>query len=228
MRIRVIEDDMNDLQKIRDQLLMIAEKMNVQMDLESFSTPDSIPYDKPVDCYILDIQLGNVDGFTICRKIRDHDTKSLIIFCSHHEELVFQSFRHDVFYFVRKEQLGQDMYEAMKRVSEHLRADQYYIYCTRNENRKLLYSDISFFESVGNDLYVYLVNGDVLRQRKSFSELSKEIVMDSFIQVSRNYIIQKEAVSYMTAEYVMMNDGKKIPIPKSQKQKIINSYFKMK
>lgn len=32
----------------------------------------------------------------------------------------------------------------------------------------------------------------------------------------------------MTAEYVVMDDGKKIPIPKSQKQKIINSYLKMK
>lgn len=52
MRIRIIEDDMNDLQKIKDQLLMIAGKMNIQMDLESFSTPDSIPYDKPVDCWL--------------------------------------------------------------------------------------------------------------------------------------------------------------------------------
>ena len=159
MNIRIIEDDPNDLCRIKSQLSLLSRQLNLPMQIKAYSNQEGIPYNEPVDCYIVDIQLGDTDGFTICRNIREHDTESAIIFCSHHEELVFQSFRYDIFSFVRKEKLSEDLNEAVKRLADHLSSDLYYMYSNRTDFRKIPYRDILFFESVGNDLYTYLKIG---------------------------------------------------------------------
>lgn len=228
MKIRIIEDDPNDLCRIQSQLSLISRQLNIPMQIKAYSNQDDIPYNEPVDCYIVDIQLKDTDGFTICGNIREHDTESVIIFCSHHEELVFHSFRYDIFSFVRKNNLAEDLKEAVNRLAEHLSSDLYYIYSNRADFRKIPYRDILFFESVGNDLYIYLINGEVLRQRKSLVELMKEVSADQFIQLSRNYVVYKKAISVVTSENVTIKDDRKLPISRSQRQKVINSYFKMK
>ena len=57
MKIRIIEDDRNDLCQIQSQLSLISRQLNIPMQIKAYSNQDDIPYNEPVDCYVVDIQL---------------------------------------------------------------------------------------------------------------------------------------------------------------------------
>lgn len=52
MKIRIIEDDRNDLCQIQSQLSLISRQLNIPMQIKAYSNQDDIPYNEPVDCLL--------------------------------------------------------------------------------------------------------------------------------------------------------------------------------
>ena len=117
MRIEtiIIDDSLTDLLRIAQALNHLSSVTDeLQFQTFTYQNPNDMNrYDK--EWYIIDIDLGDISGFDIANEIKVKNPKAYIIFCTSHDDLVFQSFDVDVFYFIRKDHLEQDLLSAVRK-----------------------------------------------------------------------------------------------------------------
>ena len=69
------------------------------------------------DVVFMDIEMPKIDGISICKKIRQINSNTLVVFISNKDELVFSTFEVQPFRFVRKnhyDELLPDLVSALQ------------------------------------------------------------------------------------------------------------------
>jgi len=115
IRCAIVDDNIDDLNKITELINNLSYESNTSFEVESFSDPRKLQLIKPYDLFVLDIDMPEINGFALANKIYVKNQDSVIIFCSAHDDLVFDSFKLNAFYFVRKSFLKEDMILALKK-----------------------------------------------------------------------------------------------------------------
>ncbi|MEG2993675.1 MAG: response regulator transcription factor [Bacilli bacterium] len=177
--------------------------------------------------YFIDIDMPAISGFDLARKIKANNNKAIIIFVSQHSDLVFESYRLETCYFIRKSNLVDDFHFAMEKVTHTLYL-KYSTYCitTSSSLRSVNYTDIVYFEINYNDLYIHLSNGEVLKERKTMKKLLSEISNSNFIQIHYSFYVNSQNINIIEENQVRLISGEILPITKSKYSTIRKEYLK--
>ena len=148
MRIRttVIDDDAYDLKRITNELERISLESEYLFQTSSYTDPDLVK-DFQSDWFIVDIDLNGKSGFDAAGRISRENPAAKIIFCTSHDDLVFQSFGTNVFYFVRKDKLHSDLIDCIKK---YVRTQEnWYLYKNADATTGIDWNRIVYFEVAG-------------------------------------------------------------------------------
>ena len=105
MNICILDDNTADAIIIRETLNCLFKEETV-IDLYKEYTRQ---INKSYDLYMIDIQLNHISGFEVAEEIKLAAPQAIIVFCSSHNNLVYDSFHYEPFYFVRKDHLQNDI-----------------------------------------------------------------------------------------------------------------------
>ncbi|MEG0077102.1 MAG: response regulator transcription factor [Anaerorhabdus sp.] len=177
--------------------------------------------------YFIDIDMPAISGFDLARKIKANNNKAIIIFVSQHSDLVFESYRLETCYFIRKSNLIDDFGFAMDKTLSILE-DKYseYLYSSGASTQMIKYSDILYFEINYNDLFIHLSNGNVLKERKTMKKLSSEITSLNFIQTHYSFLVNALYIDNITEHFILLKAGNPLPITKSRYTSIKKEYLR--
>lgn len=96
-------------------------------------------------------------------------------------------------------------------------------------NRKFYLDEILYFESIGNDVKIFLKNQSFIILKMAISELVSDLKHKDFIRVHRSFVINPKNVSAINSNEVLF-ENKPIPVGRSFKkefdefaEKFINS-----
>ena len=98
----IIDDNKKELNTIESALSTLTYGTEYSLLIDSFFSFTQLDLEEKYNLYILDIDMPDISGFQIARKIYDRYPDATIVFCTNHDDLVFDSFKLDAFYFVRK------------------------------------------------------------------------------------------------------------------------------
>ncbi len=225
--ITIVDDDHNDLNQTKIELKQLATQINCSFTIHTFHNSDFVEYkDFYSDLYILDIDMPNLNGFQLSRKISSNQPNAQICFCSSHEDLVFQSFQLPSFYFVRKKHLNQDLHLALNKFILSYKPNKNYILNHSGIIKKISYNNIVYFEVVGNDLFIHTNDKQTYRDRKSFRKLKDNLDESQFIHISKNFTINFEYINSIEQSTVFMHDGLSFSISQKSAKRIKDSYLK--
>lgn len=177
------------------------------------------------DLYILDIDMPNINGFQLSKKLAHIDPNVQICFCSSHEELVFQSFQLPSFYFVRKSHLKQDLYFALNKFILKYKPITYYSLNHSGIIKNIPYRDIVYFEVLGNDLYIHTKTNQTYHDRLSFRKLKKELDASIFIHVNKNFIVNCAFISSIENYNIKVNNSISFSFSQKQSKRIKDIYL---
>ena len=228
MRIKcaIVDDDTNDLNSITKLASSLQHESDIFFAIESFANPNELNINTPYDLYILDIDMPNINGFALANKIYEKNHDSVIIFCSNHDDLVFDSFKLNAFYFVRKSFLKDDLILALRKFITHtylLNAE--YIYKTNNTIAKIPIKNIVYFEVSGNNLFIHTDNNEY-QERKSMKQLNEDLHVNYFIQISQNFLVNAYFIEKITGNKVIVKDGLSFDIPRRNIHRIKKEYMR--
>ena len=213
----IIDDNKRELNTIESVLSALAYGTEYSILIDSFSSFTQFDKEEKYNLYILDIDMPEVSGFKIARKIYDRYPDAVIIFCTNHDDLVFDSFKLDAFYFVRKSFLKDDLSAALQKFIRNFVSDNsFYLLKTRSEIIKLPYQDIMYYEVTGNDLFIRLFDGTEFSERKSISSILNLIPKNAFVRIDKNFLINLRYVSSISDNKLFLNTGKEFTIPKAR------------
>lgn len=225
--ITLVDDNQNDIDILMAQLNSYPLKKDINFEVSAFINSLDLDILNPETVlYILDIDMPNLNGFALAKQIQEKNSKAIIIFCSQHTNLVFDSFKINTCYFIRKTNLSEDFVYALDK-SLRIINDLYsqYLYNYNNKITLIYYSDILYFEVNHNDLFIQLKNGERLKERKTMKKLLSELSTLQFIQIHYSFLVNCYYVKTIEADKIILANNEELPIAKVHIKEIKKKYL---
>lgn len=223
IRISVIDDDAYDLKGITNELEKISSESEYLFQTTGYTDPDLVK-DFQSDWFIIDIDLNGKSGFDAAGRISRENPAAKIIFCTSHDDLVFQSFGTNVFYFVRKDKLHSDLIDCIKK---YVRTQEnWYLFKSTDVTTGIDWNTIVYFEVANKDLYIHLSNGSELKERKTLKQVISELPENLFLQPSSSYLVNCAFITAVKDKSIVLKDSSEIPIVKDRRREVMQSYLR--
>lgn len=122
--ILIVDDSHDDLKLIKNKIVSFFKNKEINYGIREYLQEDNQYINEESDIAFIDICMP-INGFEVARNILKNSPNTKIVFCTSHNELVFDSFQVDLFGFVRKDHLDADIENVLVK---YLDKTTYYIY----------------------------------------------------------------------------------------------------
>ncbi len=189
------------------------QKANVQIDKYTSGKDFLNAYKaEPYDVVFLDIDMPKISGFDVAEKISE---KALIIFVTTHDELVYSSLKFQLFRFIRKTRLNDELSETVSAVIEHIakrKAEKKIEFQTKDRKIFLLADEIEYIGVYGHWLRVVVTTGEPIECYGSLSEFEKILAPIGFVRTYKSYLVNLKYVYSMEKTKVVMDNKTEVPL----------------
>lgn len=229
----IVEDEKEARSYIRDKLAEEFKKSGKSVSFDLFSDGQEFlsMFEKNYhyDILFFDIEMPGLNGFDLCRKVRELKPDALVVFISGREELVFQSFEVQPFRFIRKGNFSQQLPSLAVSVIKEL------------DNRKA--KMISVIEPVSHDVFSFDVrmikyveasnkecviastNG-LTSVKCKFMQLEELLKEESFLKIHRSYLVNCRYIFYIGKNSVLLTTKEELPISRGHADEIRTAYLR--
>ena len=181
---------------------------------------------EPYDVVFLDIDMPEISGFDVAEKISVNE-RTLIIFVTTHDELVFSSLKFQPFRFMRKAFLDNEIEETVKAVNNKIlkrRTDQRIKFQTREKEIFVLTSNIEYIEVFDHWLRVILNEGKTIECYGSLSEFEGQLVPAGFIRTYKSYLVNFKYVHSIEKSQITLDNGTKLPLSRYKANEVRDKF----
>jgi two-component system LytT family response regulator len=180
----------------------------------------------------LDIQMPTGSGFEVIEQTSQMQYK--VIFTTAHEEYALQAIKANAIDYLLKPIIADELVKAVTKVvnSDEQRLTQLLSMIGKMNSKPkisipcsegLLFvevDEIIRLEADSNYTYIFLSEGKKITASKTMKDMEK-LLPDNFLRVHTTHVINIDKVEkYIKGDggYVLLEDGKTIPVSRSQKQ----------
>jgi two-component system response regulator LytT len=176
----------------------------------------------PVDLLILDIEMPEISGIELAKIV--HPDK-LVIFITADPTHAAQAYELDVIDYLVKPVFPERLTKAVRKAldffsfQESSNAKDYIIVKADYMINKILITDIQWIEGFGEYLKIMtrFKQYMVLQRLSDFSEKNIKL---GFIRIHKSYIVQRENIRSYNSQFVVLKDGKQLPIGRTYKDNL--------
>lgn len=178
------------------------------------------------DVLLLDVEMGDMDGVTMAKKLRrDNDTVQ-IVFITGYSDYVLEGYEVAALHYLLKPVKEDRLFAVLDRAAEKLSKNEKVLHfeaggeMIRIPVRQIRYADVS-----GN--YVTIHASDDLTVKMTLGELEKELD-DRFLRVSRSAVVNLTQVSRVTRAEIRLLDGAVVPLPRGAYESVNRAIINMR
>lgn len=177
------------------------------------------------DILFLDIDMPEMNGMDVARRLTELEEKPLLVFVTGHDELVYESLQYHPFGFIRKSYFDEEIEKVLKDCTTELKDRQkHFHFRAGNRDVILLQSDILYFEADSNYLKVNTMS-ETFRFRSTVTAVENSLADQGFIRVHKGFFVNQSAVKIIGKDELELINGDFIPFGKNYaeeaKQKIL-------
>ena len=205
----------------------ISRTENLQL-IRAFKRPEeALQFLKsnPVDLLFLDIQMPDMDGFSLLAKLVN---TPLVIFTTARPDYAVKAYELNVLDYLVKPisplrfQLSTQKaieYNSYKKFTKQqiLPEVDYLMINADYQVNKIYFHDILFIEGLGEYVKIHSIS-KVYITLLSLKSLQKLLPSNIFLRVHKSYIIHKKYVASFNHQQIRLTNGKEIPIGRIYKQ----------
>ncbi|KPH15081.1 LytTR family DNA-binding domain-containing protein [Chryseobacterium sp. ERMR1:04] len=159
---------------------------------------------KNVDLMFLDIQMPHLNGIDFLKSLHH---KPNTIFTTAYRDFAIEGFELEAVDYLLKPITFNRFFKAIERVLRNTNinsVNDFIIIKTEGMHRKLLLSEIIYFESQGNDIKIVLVNSESLISKSKITELESLLSTKGFIRIHRSFMINSHYITAFNNNEVML------------------------
>lgn len=173
-----------------------------------------------VDILFLDIDMPYFSGMDIAKMITDRGLKTLLVFVTSYDALVYQTFAYRPFGFIRKSYFDKEIDEVIERLEKELLSwKEELILQKGREIIKIPMNDIYYMEANGNYIDIYTENGNE-KYRETMTKIEEELKGRKFVRCHKGYLVNTEYISRMNNNEIELTDGRRIPVGRSYEKEV--------
>ena len=195
MKIAVCDDDKLLTGEIDGQLQRIQQKMGISFETDIFfdgeTLWEAIEKHGSYDIIYLDIEMENMDGITVARKIREQDPYTILLFVSSYDSYYEQLFEVEPLRFLRKP-INPEKFEEYFKIAygRLMNLDERLHFEFNKRLYQIPYRSIMYMESRRRVIHLIENGGQEYRFYMKMNDLMQEIsrVGHMFIRIHCSYV----------------------------------------
>ena len=228
MRIAICDDE----EKYRLELKTILNKLliNIDCDIDTFSDGNILTADfrdKPYDLVFLDIEMPEVDGITLAKKLRSLSDKVHIVFLTSHIEYALEGYEVNALRYLTKPVNIDKLKEVIKYVQDRETAARQIIIKEDGEKIVIDVNDVIYMEAMNQNVRIVTVSGEHTI-RYNIGDFEEQLKNDGFYRIHRGYLISLAKVKKLSKGDVIMELGKdevSLPVSRSNLKSLKDALY---
>lgn len=222
-KIALLDDEINFLGKLKD-----CFQGYPQIEIDCYTDPNKL-IDKinNYDGVYIDYEMEEMTAFDFFEKTKYK--KYLKIIITKYDHVVYKSFDYNIFDFVRKNNLREDMHNKINRLLNKLEQDhKCLIVSSFNQIVTLPYETIRYIHTEKN--YVIIHSNKEYKIRSTFKDMEKKIKHDTFITISYGILVNMQYIKHINLKEmsIILDDNTQLSLSYKYKTKVKNAYQEYK
>lgn len=229
--VAICDDEKYMLDRLTKLVKDFFNQKNIRvMVIQFLSGEELIKFEKSIDILLLDIQMKNINGMEVAKRLRNKNFKGFLIFITILKELVFQAFEVQAFDYLVKPINDDSFNNTMNRLLNTIQnaKEKNLLIHIGNESRIIYFDDIVYCEVIDRKIYINLQSTEIINYYEKIRNL--ELKLDErFFKCHRSYLINLKYLRSFKNNIAYMNNGIAIPVSRLRSKnfsKVVLQYMK--
>lgn len=211
--ILIIDDTEKDIQRIRNTLSILLPEMKHSYEAAWCTNPEKCNNLYAYDIYIIDIQMRTgTYGFELAKNINAVSPDSSIIFCTNYDNLVFDSWRINALFFVRKNHLKTDLKDALIKFEAKLPEEKWIEVMENHNSIRIPVFRIVYVKAYRNNLTIHMADKTTHELYCSLKHFLSLEECSAFIQISRSIAVNLHLVKDLSGTSITMSQNTQLSV----------------
>jgi len=215
-KIAICDDSAADREYVLHMVNSWATHRSHMIHTNTFTSAENFLYHYADECdydiLLLDIEMGEINGVTMAKQLRQTNDAIQIIFITGYSDYISEGYEVAALHYLMKPVKEEKLYTVLDRASEKLsKNDKTLLFETSGEMVRIPIYQIRYAEVMGN--YVTIHAATDITIKMTLGELEK-MLDERFYRVGRSAIVNLTQIVRVTKTEIKLNDGTSIPLPR--------------
>ena len=231
LRILICDDIPEEAENLRGHLLAYGTAKGVSMDItaccDGSQIIDALEQSRGYDIIFLDIYMDRLNGMSLARQLRKHNSDSRLVFFSTSMEYALEAFGVNATQYLVKPVAYDAVENTMNQVMRGMNQAEEVISLTASSGiANLKLADLVCSETQRHYQVITLADGRQERVRISCSALFEQLShRPEFVKLGASFIVNLQYVLRLTATNVELTTGSQFPVPRGAYSELKKKYF---
>lgn len=213
LHIAVVDDDRIFSVNVEDLIKKVIEKLNDRCKIYIYHDGnillEEIKQKKIIDLFFLDIEMQEINGLELAKKIKAEDKCSYIIFISAFPKYAISSYKIHAFYYILKKEYKTELPLILKEIWQKNQADraEYYIIQNESYGKRMRLDDIIYLQREKKYVCFQCIDGEVYKERGALGNIYEKLPHDKFVYIDKGEIINLKHVARWDGDRIILNNG---------------------
>lgn len=214
-KIAICDDCDVDRQYILNMVTLWGERSGHIVHIDAFSSAENFLFhyaeESDYDILLLDIEMGEMDGVTMAKKLRKENDTVQIVFITGYSDYILEGYEVAALHYLMKPVKTEKLCAVLDRAAQKLAKNEKVLnFEVAGEMIRVPIYQIRYADVFGN--YVTIHASSDVTVKMTLSELEKQLD-ERFYRAGRSCIVNLSQISRVTKAEIKLSDGTAIPLP---------------
>lgn len=215
-KIAICDDCDVDRQYILNMVTLWGERSGHIVYIDTFSSAENFLFhyaeESNYDILLLDIEMGEMDGVTMAKKLRKENDTVQIVFITGYSDYILEGYEVAALHYLMKPVKTEKLCAVLDRAAQKLAKNEKVLnFEVAGEMIRVPIYQIRYADVFGN--YVTIHASSDVTVKMTLSELEKQLD-ERFYRAGRSCIVNLSQISRVTKAEIKLSDGTVIPLPR--------------
>lgn len=226
-RIAICDDEQNQIEYITSIVASWSAHEGHGCEIRTFASAEAFLFeyeeDKAYDILLLDVEMKNINGIELAKRIRKDNNRAEIIFITSHFEFVGEGYEVDALHYLIKPISAEKLTQVLTKAAEKLSVEppSVVISC-EGETVKLYEADILYVESFLH--YIVIHTKDNEYTIKENISVFENKVSDVFYRIHRSYLVSLKYITRISRTSVNIGNTE-LPLSRGKYDNINRAFI---
>lgn len=209
-KIAICDDEQNQIDYMASIVASWSAHAGHNCEIRTFVSAEAFLFeyeeDKAFDILLLDIEMENMNGIELAKRIRKDHNRAEIIFITSHFEFVWEGYEVDALHYLTKPLSAEKLTQVLSKAADKLSVElpSVIISCD-GETLKLYESDILYAEAFLH--YIVIHTKDNEYKIKEPISVFENKVSDDFYRIHRSYLVSLKYITRISRTSVTIGSA---------------------
>jgi len=224
--IAICDDEQSHGKMLEKSIAFFCAENKINAELTLYEKSQNLHYDisegKHFDLLLSDIEMPDMNGMELAKKVKLHLPDIMIIFITSYVKYAVDAYELSVFRYIPKSELNRRLPQALADATKllQLQMEQYYTIQTAMKHEKIPLQKILYIRREGKNSLIAQADGKISKVRKSLVQVYDEIHSTDFLFVGRSDIVNIVYIMSLKNSMLELKNGERIPMGQSNSSEL--------